>query len=366
MRWNGTLRSSGATRDAERELVFARKTMNRRTDKTGDLVNQVLQAILDGKYEPGETVPSERDLARRIGVSRVTVRRAYAQLKDASVLERRQGQGTTVATGRHGCVQDVRYVGLLTMWGAFGISFLRALEAGVSSSGALLVLRATDGSRAREEEAAMELVAGGIRNLIVWPHGSDFRPAVYERLRVIGANMVFFDRVRPGAIADFVGMDNRDAVRLLVRRGLEDGCKAFAFLGYEKSCADSESERLDALMNLCEAGGIPYACHAISRNGDMDAGLRQARGEGLGSDARTGIVCAHDALAVRARAVLGAAARLYSIDGTPAAVAAGVTTVEQPLARMAAKALSLLREQRTGGAAWRAREFRFKGKLIAA
>lgn len=339
--------------------------MKTTANKTRDLANMVLQAILDGKYGTGDSIPSEREMARQIGVSRVTVRRAYAQLEQSAILERRQGHGTAIATGARGCTEDIRYVGLLTTWGPFGTSFLRALEAGVSSSGALLVIRATDGRREDEEAAAMDLVAKGIRNLVVWLHGSDYRPTTYERLRVVGANMVFFDRVRPGAIADFVGMDNRDAVRLLIQRGLKDGCEGFDFVGYEKSCADSEAKRLEAFRSLCAEKGIRHACYSIARNGEMDEGLREVCSRGLGSERNTGIVCVHDSIALRTRAVLGSSARLYSIDGTPAAVAAGIATVEQPLARMATKALRLLWEQRAKGAEWRAREIQFKGRLIA-
>lgn len=339
--------------------------MRLKSDKTRDLVNLVLQAVLDGKYNAGDAIPSEREMAQQIGVSRVTVRRAYAQLQRSAILERRQGQGTAIAVGARGCTEEIRYVGLLTTWGSFGMSFLRAMETGATAAGALLVIRATDGRMEQEEAAAIDLVAHGIRNLVIWLHGSDYRQTTYERLRVVGANMVFFDRVRPGAIADFVGMDNRDAIRLLIERGLKDGCKRFDFVGYEKSCADSEARRFEAFRSLCAEKGIPNAVYTVARNGQLNEGLRQACGQGLGAGQRTGIVCVHDSVALCVRGILGAPARLYSIDGTPAAVAAGIATVEQPLTRMATKALHLLWEQQTRGAEWHAREFQFKGNLIA-
>ena len=83
----------------------------------------------------------------------------------------------------------------------------------------------------------------------------------------------------------------------------------------------------------------------------------------MGTGRRPGVVCVHDPLAEQARSVLGETARLYSIDGTPEAVAAGITTVEQPLAQMARASLRLLSEQQAKGADWRAREVRFRGRL---
>jgi GntR family transcriptional regulator / MocR family aminotransferase len=53
--------------------------------------------ILRGELRPGERVPSSRDLARTIGVSRLPVLNAYAQLLAEGYFETRRGDGTYVA-----------------------------------------------------------------------------------------------------------------------------------------------------------------------------------------------------------------------------------------------------------------------------
>ena len=61
---------------------------------------QVRQAILHlieaGDLGPGDALPSERHLAEGLGISRVTVRKAVADLADDGVLSRRHGSGTYV------------------------------------------------------------------------------------------------------------------------------------------------------------------------------------------------------------------------------------------------------------------------------
>jgi DNA-binding transcriptional MocR family regulator len=57
-----------------------------------------LEGAMDrGDLPPGAMLPTERDLARRLAVSRTTVVTAYGALKDAGRLESRQGRGTWVA-----------------------------------------------------------------------------------------------------------------------------------------------------------------------------------------------------------------------------------------------------------------------------
>lgn len=53
-----------------------------------------------GVWKIGERLPSERDLAERFEVSRMTARQAVTSLVDEGILERRVGSGTYVASRR--------------------------------------------------------------------------------------------------------------------------------------------------------------------------------------------------------------------------------------------------------------------------
>jgi DNA-binding FadR family transcriptional regulator len=57
-----------------------------------ETVNRLLQTIRLGLVAPGESLPPERDLAARLGVSRDTVRDAIKSLGDAGYLESRRGR----------------------------------------------------------------------------------------------------------------------------------------------------------------------------------------------------------------------------------------------------------------------------------
>ena len=60
------------------------------------LVEQLRFFIASGHYKIDETLPSTRTLARQVGVSFHTVRKAYQQLEQEGLLEARVGSGFKV------------------------------------------------------------------------------------------------------------------------------------------------------------------------------------------------------------------------------------------------------------------------------
>ncbi|WP_149589710.1 FadR/GntR family transcriptional regulator [Tabrizicola flagellatus] len=61
------------------------------------VVRQIEQLILRGILRPGERLPSERDLAEKLGVSRPSLRDAIAELAENGLLVSRAGSGIFVA-----------------------------------------------------------------------------------------------------------------------------------------------------------------------------------------------------------------------------------------------------------------------------
>ena len=58
----------------------------------------ILQSLQASEWKPGESIPSEMELAARYRVSQVTVRKAIDELASGHLLIRKQGKGTFVAT----------------------------------------------------------------------------------------------------------------------------------------------------------------------------------------------------------------------------------------------------------------------------
>lgn len=65
------------------------------------LERQVRDAIRTGRLGAGERLPSSRELARELGLSRGLVQDCYAQLQAEGYLVTRVGSATRVAAGAH-------------------------------------------------------------------------------------------------------------------------------------------------------------------------------------------------------------------------------------------------------------------------
>lgn len=62
------------------------------------LHERIKQGIKDRTYPVGSRIPTETELCEEYGISRITVRKALAELEKEGYLERRQGKGTFVTT----------------------------------------------------------------------------------------------------------------------------------------------------------------------------------------------------------------------------------------------------------------------------
>ncbi|MFC4079944.1 FadR/GntR family transcriptional regulator [Amycolatopsis samaneae] len=111
-----------------------------------ETVERLLQAIRLGVVGAGERLPSERELAERLGVSRVTLREAIRALADAGYVESRRGRygGTFVNENLPAPGQSVgsRPVGAVALEDA--LSLRHVLETGAAEMAASRSLTPAD------------------------------------------------------------------------------------------------------------------------------------------------------------------------------------------------------------------------------
>ena len=67
--------------------------------RTTILASQILDEVSRGQFRPGDLLPKEDDLARKLGVCRPTIRQALKALTVAGLVESRPRRGTVLKKG---------------------------------------------------------------------------------------------------------------------------------------------------------------------------------------------------------------------------------------------------------------------------
>ena len=69
----------------------------RRTSLSDKIIEQIINLISRKVLKPGQRLPSEKDLCKRFGVGRTSIREALRSLAVMGILDGRVGEGTFVS-----------------------------------------------------------------------------------------------------------------------------------------------------------------------------------------------------------------------------------------------------------------------------
>lgn len=89
------------------------------------VLQQLKQYIVSGGILPGEKLPSERDLAERLGIGRTSVREALKVLEAIGLVESRVGDGTFITSNVGASIGRTIGLSLMT-WGGAIVEILEA------------------------------------------------------------------------------------------------------------------------------------------------------------------------------------------------------------------------------------------------
>src|SRR6516225_985248 len=78
-----------------------------RRNRADSVLERLRRDLLTGRYQPGDRLPPERELAIQVGTNRNTLREALRTLESENLVRARQGDGTIVL--------DWRRVGEITL-----------------------------------------------------------------------------------------------------------------------------------------------------------------------------------------------------------------------------------------------------------
>jgi GntR family transcriptional regulator len=171
------------------------------------------EKIVSGLYASGERIPTEAELSKEYGVSRITVRQALAAMEEEGLIRREAGRGTFVSEGRpftgtlkvEGSLDDLISMGLST---SVQLLDLRTVEAGAQQAHALAVPLRSPLTRCTRLRFYHEEPFSYIVNLLPHDIGSRIRKAdwrkgtILKTLETLGIELSDADQTVRASLAD--------------------------------------------------------------------------------------------------------------------------------------------------------------------
>lgn len=318
------------------------------------------RAIQSGQWKRGDRLPSEAQLVRQYGASRITVGRAVRELQAAGFVERRVGSGTYVKAAARGALS----FGLLIPERGESEVFEPIFQGMMMSPRARehsLVWGGVTGGSSKEDRAwqlcrqYIERRMSGVffTPLELMPGKDEVNKRIADALDAARIPVVLLDRTvlpypRRGH-HDLVGIDNRRAGYVMTEHLLGAGARRIAFVAQPDAAATVDA-REAGYREALYAHGAPIERALVHR---MDPeSVDDVRG--LVSTQIDGAVCANDRTAARLmRSLLKLGVRiprdirLVGIDDADYAglLPVPLTTLRQPTREIGAAALTAMLER---------------------
>jgi len=353
-----------------------------RPTKHREISRALESEIRSGRWEPGGRLPSEAELVRRFGASRITVGRAVRDLQLAGLVERRVGSGTYVRPVEQ---RDGAHSFGLLIPDLGETEIFEPLCQGMMSSPLArehaLVWGSDGGATASGEDRAWDLcrqlVERKVSGVFFAPleHSAkrdEVNARIVRALDEAGLPVVLLDRpVGPyphRGHHDLVAVDHREAGYCITEHLLSLGARRLVFVGLPEA-ASTVDMRVAGYREALHARGLPCEGRSVHRLDPADTAAVRALMEGSRPE---GIVAANDRTAGRLmHTLIGLGysvpddVRLVGIDDVDYAslLPVPLTTLRQPTREIGAADLAAMLD-RMGNAELPTRDILLHGTLI--
>ena len=246
------------------------------TPKHRRIHDHLKDAILSGRYEPGQRLPSESALVRQFQASRLTVNRAFRELQIQGLIDRRVGSGSYV---RPHASQGYTFGLLIPELGRTeifepicrGMAEAHLSEHHVLLWGKTLAESQSDGSHARD--ACRQLIAKRVSGVFFAPleltaEKDTINRTIISLLDEVRIPVVLLDRdlvMYPDRSPyDLVGIDNRRAAHVITTHLLQQGARRIVFVARPRS-APTVDARIAGFRDALHHAGIPWRAELVQR-----------------------------------------------------------------------------------------------------
>lgn len=343
-------------------MRFSKATV--RLPKYQQVVEEIKNDILAGRYQSGQKLPSEAAFVKRFAASRITVGRALRELRQASLIQSRPGSGNFVGTTAS--AEEGLLFGLLIPnlgdTEIFAPICQGMSQAPQARKNALLWGNIASDPEAKDEQTwqlCQQYIAKKVAGVFFAPlertaAADETNQLVISALERAEIPVVLLDRcVLPyprRSRHDLIGIDHRRAGYMITEHLLKLGCRRIAFVSYSRSAA-TVTARIGGYRDALFIAGITASPDLVQNLDSDDVTEVRSLMEKLEPEA---IVCANDRTAgnlmhglIQMKYRIPEDVRIVGIDDVEYAslLPVPLTTVHQPCKEIGVAAVAAMLER---------------------
>ncbi len=259
----------------------------RKQIKHQEIYDSICSRILSGDYQPGQKIPTEKELAAHFSASRPTVGRAMRDLEQKGLIVRKQGVGTFVRKSAHVRGQTL---GILIHWqtaqsdvnfSIFG-SMIPEISRAASQLGYSLMLNDSPSGTDcniidRTRQIMRHLIDLQVAGVFFTPleltqNQTHINREIADAFQKAQIAVTLLDRDIYGShrrsAFDIVGINNREAAFTLTEHLIKLGCRKIDFVTGEVETT-AVNDRICGYQNALDAGGVDPGANQIHHFDDV-------------------------------------------------------------------------------------------------
>ena len=204
--------------------------------------NDIIAKIKDGVLKVGDKLPSEIELAKYYGVSRITVTRAMKELNDINLIYRVRKGGTFV-NGKLNFRTTQLIIPIILPFREDFNKTVQGIQSISTANNIFTPVYNTKNNINKEEKILTEVLGGKFDGLIVYPCNSRQNLPLYAEILAKGKPIVCIDRNIYGIDTPLVTSRNAKGMEQIVDKLVSLGHTKIAFFSLSDAMAPTESER---------------------------------------------------------------------------------------------------------------------------
>ena len=229
--------------------------------------NDIIAKIKSGELKVGQKLPTEIELTKIYGVSRITVARALKDLSDANLIYRVKGSGTYV-NGKLNRSTPLVIPTILPFEESWN-DIMKGIQSTALSHNVFTPLYNSKNNIDHERRYLWEILKNNLDGLIVYPCTSLENLDLYAEILARNIPIVCIDRPIEGLSVPLVTTTNTDCMRQIVNCLVKQGHTKIGFFSVDDHMVSTERDRFKGYCRGMIENRLPLKKEYIFNTSDM-------------------------------------------------------------------------------------------------